>query len=74
MLYTVFSRISDMFVDISYFEVKDSFNSQAGQIYSTNLPLFVRNVAFTVEKSQEQLYNREQGFSLKVGDVRAECL
>lgn len=65
MLYNLFMAFSDIFLDIQYFEIRDSYNSEAADMYRTNFKQFCEIVQKDVQDSIEKVYDNSNDFALK---------
>ena len=41
MLYNVLSRMADMFLDVQFFEARDSYNPNAADLYKSDVKAYV---------------------------------
>ena len=66
LIFTVVEHIRLIFIDVKRYEVSDSKNKKAGELFKNNVDEFFIKVRECVEASKNQVYNNYQNTSLKV--------
>lgn len=57
MIFNVVEYLRVAFLDVKKYEVTDSFNKKAGELYRSNIDEFFVKVRESVETSKNQVYN-----------------
>ncbi|KRX08347.1 Ubiquitin-conjugating enzyme/RWD-like protein [Pseudocohnilembus persalinus] len=70
-LYNIFIQIKNMFMDLQYLNILNSYNPQAGQDFNQNLEQFYQNVMNCVEQSQKNIFQNQNANILKFSEYDA---
>lgn len=66
LIFTVVEHIRLIFLDVKKYEVTDSRNKKAGELFKNNVDEFFIKVRECVETSKNQVFNNYPNSSLKV--------
>lgn len=66
LIFTVIEHIRVIFIDVKKYEVADSFNRKAAELFKSNVDEFFIKVRECVETSKNQVYNNYAQTPLKV--------
>lgn len=66
LIFTVIEHIRLIFIDVKKYELVDSLNKKAGELFKNNVDEFFIKVRECVENSKNQVYNNYPNTSLKV--------
>ena len=64
MMYTVFKSLNNMFLDKTKLSLRSSFNPEAGDLYFTSIPQFMKKVIESIQDSQLSLTQNDPKSSM----------
>ncbi|KAL4509155.1 hypothetical protein ABPG72_018086 [Tetrahymena utriculariae] len=71
LVYTLINEIKNIFLDISFYQITDSYNQQAALAFTNDIETFVKNIVTSVNSSIQNIFENDAKTSLRFAEYNS---